>query len=68
MTTKDADVQTLKEFCARNRIARPTFYKLKANGQAPRTFRVGRKVLVTNEAAQDWRRDREQQTARQESL
>ena len=51
--------QPLAEFCKEHGICRQTFYNLRAKGEAPRVMRVGRKVLVSAEAAADWRRERE---------
>lgn len=51
---------TIKEFCAAHRISVAMFYKMRAAGLGPREMRVGRKVVVSIEAAADWRRAREQ--------
>ena len=37
-------------------------------GTGPRLMRVGKKVLITKEAAADWRRAREQDTAESGSV
>ncbi|MCK1345479.1 hypothetical protein IVB25_40120 [Bradyrhizobium sp. 193] len=55
----DADAYSVDEFCARNRISSQLFYKLKPKGLMPATFNVGRRVLISREAAAAWRRARE---------
>jgi len=59
----EADAYSLAEFCARHRISLQMYYKLAAQGLAPRTFNVGTRVLVSREAAAEWRRQRETATA-----
>lgn len=54
-----ADAYTVDEFCRSHRIARTKFYQLRKNGQGPRTMRLGRRVLVSREAAAEWRRQME---------
>ncbi|MCK1671184.1 hypothetical protein [Bradyrhizobium sp. 150] len=55
----DADAYSVDEFCTRNRISSQLFYKLKPKGLMPATFNVGRRVLISREAAAAWRRARE---------
>jgi len=50
-------------FCRQHGISRTTFYKLLAEGTAPKVIRVGRRVLVSAEAAAEWRRGLEQRSA-----
>jgi hypothetical protein len=57
--TGEADAYSLTEFCQRHRISLQLFYKLVTQGQAPATFRVGTRVLVSREAAARWRAERE---------
>jgi hypothetical protein len=47
---------TIQNFCRAHDISRPLFYRLLADGRGPRTMRVGRRVLISAEAAADWRR------------
>ena len=54
---------SVAEFCAVHGIGRTSFYEAIKAGRAPRLMRVGRRVLVTAEAASDWRRDMEAATA-----
>lgn len=41
-------------FCKAHGISRALFYKLQAQGRAPRTFNLGRRVLISKKAAQEW--------------
>ena len=51
---------TITEFCEAHRISRSKLYQLWAAGIGPRFMKVGVKVLISVEAAADWRREREQ--------
>jgi predicted DNA-binding transcriptional regulator AlpA len=42
------------EFCRTHGISRALFYKLAKAGCAPRTFKVGRRTLVSEAAASEW--------------
>jgi hypothetical protein len=53
----DADAYSVDEFCARHRISVQLFYKNRK--QMPRTFNVGKRRLISKEAAAAWRRERE---------
>lgn len=53
------NVQTVLEFCKANGISRSLFYKLCKRGAGPRLMRVGRRTLVTSEAANEWRKSLE---------
>lgn len=50
---------TIDEFCHAHRISRAHFYNLQKDGTAPRTMRLGSRVLISAESAADWRRERE---------
>lgn len=50
---------TIAEFCVAHRFSRSKFYQLLDAGLAPRTMKIGSKVLITAEAAADWRAERE---------
>jgi hypothetical protein len=58
---------SLNEFCEDHRISRSMLYKLWAAGIGPRFMHVGTRVIITDEAAADWRRDREAATAKEEA-
>ena len=53
----DADAFSVAEFCTRHRISVQLFYKNRK--QMPRTFNVGSRVLISREAADAWRRDKQ---------
>jgi hypothetical protein len=57
---------TVPEFCLAHRISRTALYKMWQQGFGPRRFQVGSgrssKVIITIEAAADWRRERETAT------
>jgi hypothetical protein len=54
---------TVAEFCRSHRLSRSKLYQLWAAGIGPRVLRVGVKVLITAEAAAEWRRERERASA-----
>jgi len=54
-TALDPPVYTVAEFCASHRVSRSALYKLWAAGTGPRFKRIGVKVLITREAAAEWR-------------
>jgi hypothetical protein len=48
-------VLSVAEFCSAHRISRAKFYQLLGEGLAPASFFVGRRRLITQEAAGQWR-------------
>jgi predicted DNA-binding transcriptional regulator AlpA len=59
MPSTGPDALSIAEFCAANGIGKTTFFKLRQEGEAPRTMQVGSRVLITAKAAKDWREERE---------
>jgi predicted DNA-binding transcriptional regulator AlpA len=55
----EKDAYSIIEFCQRHGLSRSSFYALEKLGQAPRIMRVGGRIMISKEAAADWRRDRE---------
>jgi hypothetical protein len=55
------DSQSIDRFCLRNDICRSTFERMRDEGRAPKTFRLGRRILITKEAAAEWRRQMDEQ-------
>lgn len=53
-------------FCADHGIGRTHFYELLRQGKAPRLMKLGRRVLISAEAAADWRRAMEAATDQKE--
>ena len=54
---------SISEVCALHGNSRSAFYKARDAGQAPKLMRLGTRVLVSREAAAEWRRAREQDTS-----
>ena len=52
-------IYSVSEFACQHGISRALFYKLLQAGQGPRIIKVGKRTLITNEAAEEWRRSRE---------
>jgi hypothetical protein len=51
----DLDAYSIAQFCARHGLSIQSFYKFKAQGLMPDTFRIGARVLISREAAKRWR-------------
>ncbi len=47
---------TVKKFCESHSLSRDTFYKLRKRGEGPLITKIGRKTLISIEAAEAWRR------------
>ncbi len=54
--TKTYDIN---DFCEAQNISRSMFYKLIKQDKAPRLMKVGRKTLITSEAAEEWQQQME---------
>lgn len=50
---------SIKEFCELHAISRSFFYVLREKGEAPRLMKVGRRTLISAEAAAEWRKSME---------
>ena len=46
---------SVTQFCAVHSISRAMFYVLRKQGKGPRTMKVGRRTLISKEAAREWR-------------
>jgi len=61
-------LQSVADFCADNGISRSLFYRLVQEGRGPRLTKVGRRTLISSDAAAEWRarleRDTEQAAVR----
>jgi predicted DNA-binding transcriptional regulator AlpA len=55
-TTPHRSAYSLTEFCVEHRISRTTLWQLCKAGKGPRMMKLGRRVLVSVEAAAEWRR------------
>ena len=54
-------MMTVNEFCQEHALSRAMFYKLLREGRGPKAVKLGRKTLVSGEAAQEWRRQLERE-------
>jgi predicted DNA-binding transcriptional regulator AlpA len=53
---------SIREFCELHAISRSLFYVLREKGEAPRVMKVGRRTLISAEAAAEWRKSMEHMT------
>ena len=56
-------MSSVAEFCRQHGISRGTFYKELGQGRGPKAVKVGRRTLISAEAAEDWRRRMEREAA-----
>jgi len=54
---------SVASFCVAHHISESFYYKLKNQGLGPREMQVGARILITHEAAADWRNARERAAA-----
>jgi predicted DNA-binding transcriptional regulator AlpA len=54
---------TVAQFCEAHCIGRTHLYHLIKDGKGPRLMKLGRRILISAEAAADWRRQVESATA-----
>lgn len=54
---------SIPEFCAVHGFSPAFYFNLQKEGKGPRVLRVGKRVLITREAAAEWRQQREAATA-----
>ena len=54
---------SVAEFCRSHGFSRGTFYKLQSEGRGPKAVKIGRRTLISSEAAETWRRKMEQEAA-----
>lgn len=47
---------SVAEFCRAHGVSRAFFYVLKKRGEGPTVMKVGKRTLVSEESAKDWRR------------
>jgi excisionase family DNA binding protein len=59
----DTDAFSVNDFCKRHNICRATFYNLLKAGRGPAVMKVGSRVLISSEAAEQWRRRMEADAA-----
>ena len=54
---------SIKAFCEAHSISRNLFYTLKKQGLAPKMIHVGKRRLITEEAATEWRQMMQSQSS-----
>ncbi len=47
---------SVRDFCREHGISRGLFYRLLREGRGPRVIKAGRRTLISQEAAEEWRR------------
>jgi predicted DNA-binding transcriptional regulator AlpA len=55
---------SVPKFCAAHGISEAFYYKLREDGLAPRETRLGKRILISIEAAARWRAERERASAK----
>lgn len=50
---------TIEEFCRSHGFSRAHYFNLQKDGLGPRVMRLGSRVVISKEAAADWRQARE---------
>jgi hypothetical protein len=56
-------VFSIPSFCAAFGFSEGFFFKLVSQGRGPRLMKIGGRTFVTFAAAEEWQREREQETA-----
>lgn len=56
---EDKDAYTIPEHCKRHGYSVSHYFEEKRKGNGPREMHVGHRVLISKEAAAEWRRERE---------
>ena len=56
------DADTIPVFCKKHRISPAFYYKLKLQGKTPDELWLGNKRLISREARERWRAEREAET------
>lgn len=52
----DPPTYTVSQFCDCHNISRAFFYQLCKKGSGPQVLKLGRRTLISGEAAAEWRR------------
>jgi len=58
----DSKAYSILQFCSAHSISRALFYLLLKDGRAPAVMKVGRRTLISAEAAAAWRKRMETET------
>lgn len=54
------EAYTIEQFCQAHGFSKAHYFNIAREGKGPRIMRVGSRVLISREAAADWRRACEQ--------
>ena len=54
---------SIEDFCQRYGFSRGHYYNLKYQGKGPREMKLGRRKIITDQAAADWEQEREAENA-----
>ena len=54
---------SVAQFCDAHEVKHTAFYALLKAGKGPRIMKIGRRTLISTEAAREWREARERETA-----
>jgi predicted DNA-binding transcriptional regulator AlpA len=66
MTHIDINAFSIPQFCNSHNVSRAKFYLLAKEGKAPRLMKVGRRRLISVEAAAEWRKKMETEGGKSE--
>lgn len=59
LLSNNQNAYSIKRFCESHDISIPTFFRLRKIGKGPKVIKLGRKVLISREAAAEWRKNME---------
>lgn len=60
----EGDAMSIETFCRRHGFSRAMYYIMRDKGRAPREIKVGTRVLISREAAAEWRRRMERDASK----
>jgi hypothetical protein len=63
MADYEHDAISIPEFCRRHQISVGMYFKIAREGIGPRVMKVGKRTIISREAAEAWRRERESASA-----
>jgi hypothetical protein len=56
-------VYTREEFCKVHKLTRQNFWRIQKRGDGPNFYRVGRRIFISIEAANQWRNSLERKSS-----
>lgn len=60
---REVEAFSIGQFCEAHGFSKAHYFNMKRDGKGPREMRAGTRVLISREAAADWRREREAEAA-----